>query len=182
MTEGATNLTQQIQQQVLKSAQDFYENSLGSLKSQLENDRSQLQELLEQLPDSQEDAHAQLEEWLAAYEAIENSLKEVAQHQGVEHAVNQVTQQTQEAPGQPTEITEATQQAQSITGHATKQAQDERGVPTAADNRWKRVRGAASSTAGRAFGTLGSVAGVGYTKARGLLAREKGPSDNEKDG
>src|SRR5215212_11346377 len=32
VTEGIPNLTQTIQEQVLKSAQDFYGNSLGSLK------------------------------------------------------------------------------------------------------------------------------------------------------
>ena len=67
MTEGIPNLTQTIQEQVLKSAQDFYGNSLGSLKNQLENDSSQLKEMLEQLPDSQEDARAQLEALLASY-------------------------------------------------------------------------------------------------------------------
>ena len=52
MTEGIQNLIQQIQEQILTSAQDFYENSLGDLMGQAQNDRSQLQELLEQLPES----------------------------------------------------------------------------------------------------------------------------------
>lgn len=90
MTEGVASLLQQIQQQVLNSAQDFYGNSLGSLKGQLENDRSQLQELIEQLPESQQDARAQLEELVASYEAIEGSLDEVAQQQGVQDAVDHV--------------------------------------------------------------------------------------------
>ena len=47
MTEAAQSLVQQMQVQVLKSAEDFYGNSLGTLESQLENDRSQLQDLLE---------------------------------------------------------------------------------------------------------------------------------------
>jgi hypothetical protein len=37
VSEGITNLYQQIQEQVLNSAQDFYGNSLGSLMSQVEN-------------------------------------------------------------------------------------------------------------------------------------------------
>jgi RNA binding exosome subunit len=64
--DGVQDLNQNIQEQVLKSAQDFYGNSLGSIKSQLEDDRSQLQEMLEQLSDSQEDARAQLEALLAS--------------------------------------------------------------------------------------------------------------------
>jgi len=88
VVEVIQNLTQQIQEQVMRSAQDFYENSLGDLMGQVHNDRSQLQELLEQLPESQENARKQLEELVASYEAIENSLEEVAQHQGVAEAVN----------------------------------------------------------------------------------------------
>jgi RNA binding exosome subunit len=58
MTEAAQRLVQQMQVQVLKSAEDFYGNSLGTLESQLENDRSQLQELIEQLPESQQETAA----------------------------------------------------------------------------------------------------------------------------
>ena len=128
MTEGVASLAQQIQEQVLKSAQDFYGNSLGSLKSQVENDRSQLQDLLEQLPDSQEEARAQLEELVASYEAIGNSLEGVAQQQGVQDAVNQAAQQAQETAGQATEqlqdaAGEATEQAQQTAGQATEEAQ-----------------------------------------------------------
>jgi len=64
--EGVQNLGQTIQEQTLESAQDFYGNSLGSLKSRLENSRFQLQDLLEQLPDSQKYARAQIEEWWPA--------------------------------------------------------------------------------------------------------------------
>jgi hypothetical protein len=92
VSDGVQDLNQNIQKQVLKSAQDFYTNSLGSLKSQLVNDSSQLQEMLEQVPDSQEDARAQIEALLASYEALENSLDEFAQEHGVEDTVNQVSQ------------------------------------------------------------------------------------------
>jgi RNA binding exosome subunit len=51
--EQIQNLAQQIQEQTLKSARGFYGDSLGSLKGQLEYDRSQLQVLLDQLPESQ---------------------------------------------------------------------------------------------------------------------------------
>ena len=113
MTEGIQNLSQQIQEQVLKSAQDFYGNSLGSLKSHLQNDHSQLKEMLEQLPDSQQDARAQLEALLASYEALQSSLDEFAQQHGVEGAVNQAAQQIHESVGQEEE---ASDQAQRTVG------------------------------------------------------------------
>ena len=108
MTEGTQNLaqqvqdqtqdlTQQIQEQTLKSAQDFYGNSLGSLKSQLENDRSQLQDLLDQIPESQGNAREQLEQLVASYEAIEDSLEEAAQQQGVEDKAARMVAMCQKA-------------------------------------------------------------------------------------
>ena len=45
MNEEIQNLTQQIHEQTLKGAQDFYGNSLGDLLGQVQNDRSQLQGL-----------------------------------------------------------------------------------------------------------------------------------------
>ena len=42
MTESAQNLTQQIQEQAVNSAKDFYGNALGEVKGQLESSRSQL--------------------------------------------------------------------------------------------------------------------------------------------
>jgi hypothetical protein len=123
VSDGAQDLTQTTQERVLKSAQDFYGNSLGSLKGRLENDRYQLQEMLEQLPDPQEEnARAQLEALLASYEALQSSLDEFAQQHGVEDAVNQVAQQAQETVGQ-----EASDLAQETVGQAAHGAQDTAG-------------------------------------------------------
>jgi len=124
VTEGIQNLGQQIQEQVLKSAQDFYGNSLGSLKSHLQNDHFQLKEMLEQIPDSQQDARAQLEALLASYEALQSSLDEFAQQHGVEGAVNQAAQQTHESVGQEEE---ASDQAQQTVGQAAQGVQDTAG-------------------------------------------------------
>jgi Uncharacterized protein conserved in bacteria (DUF2188) len=52
------NLAQQIQEQTLRTAQNFYGESLGRIKSQLQGDRSQLESLAEQI--SQEEAQAQI--------------------------------------------------------------------------------------------------------------------------
>jgi pyruvate/2-oxoglutarate dehydrogenase complex dihydrolipoamide acyltransferase (E2) component len=116
VTEGAQNLAQQIQQQTIQSAQDFYGESLGRLKGQLQSDRAQLESLAEQVP--QEEGQAQIQEMVDSYSAIEESLDQSAQDLGVEDTVHQALQQAQEAVGQ------VAGQAQEVTGQATQQAQD----------------------------------------------------------
>ena len=54
MSEAQT-LQQRIQQQIMQSAQDFYGDSLGRLKGQLQNDRDQLESLMEQSPPQAQD-------------------------------------------------------------------------------------------------------------------------------
>ena len=136
MSEQGQNLVQQIQEQVQQSAEDFFGDSLGEIKNQLATHRSQLQELIEMLPESQEGGSAQLEQLLSSYEELENSLDEVAQEQGLQETVNQAAQQAQEAAGQATEqaqetaeqaqegAEQATEQAQETAGQATEQAQE----------------------------------------------------------
>ena len=158
VTEEAQNLNQAIREQTLKSAQDFYGDSLGLLKGQLEDDRGQLQDLLDQLPDSQEDARARLEEMVESYEAIENSLDEVAQQQAMRDTVNRAAQQTQEA---------------------AEQAQDVE-IPAAKSSRRDKVKGAATSAAGKALGIAGSLTGDRRTRIKGFLARRKGAFGKKK--
>jgi uncharacterized protein YjbJ (UPF0337 family) len=124
MTEQAQNLVSQVQEQVQQTAQDFFGESLGEIKNQLATHRSQLQELIEMLPESQEEGRAQLEQLLGSYEELENSLDEVAQEQGLQEMVNQAAQQAQEAAGQ------ATGQAQEAAGQATEQAEETAGQAT----------------------------------------------------
>ena len=129
MTEQGQNLVQQIQQQVQKSAQDFFGDSLGVIKNQLATHRSQLQEIIEMVPESQEEGRAQLEQLLSSYEELENSLDEVAQEQGLQETVNEAAQQAQEGAEQATEQAQetagqATEQAQGAVGQATEQVQE----------------------------------------------------------
>ena len=130
MSEGAQNLLQQIQQQTMQSARDFYGESLGRAKGQLQSARAQLENLAEQVPS--EEAQAQIQELVDSYEAIESSLDQAAQDLGVEDAVNQAVQQTQEAVGQVAGQAQdaaggAAQQAQDVAGGAAQQAQDTAG-------------------------------------------------------
>ncbi len=118
MTEQGQDLIQQVQEQVQHSAENYFGDSLGAIKNQLATHRSQLQELIDMLPESQEGGRAQLEQLLSSYEELENSLDEVAQEQGLQETVNQAAQQAQEVAGQ------ATEQAQEVAGQATEQAQE----------------------------------------------------------
>ena len=158
MTEGAQNLNQAIWEQTLKSAQDFYGDSLGSLKGQLETDRSQLQDLLDQLSGSQQDARIRLEEMVASYEAIGKCLDDVAQQQGVRDTVEGVAQQAQEAA-------EGAQEVE---------------APAVKSSRRDKVRGAATSTAGKALEIAGSLTGDRRIRIKGFLARRKGAFDKKK--
>jgi type VI secretion system secreted protein VgrG len=125
MTEQAQNLVGQIQEQVQQTAQDFFGDSLGEIKNQLATHRSQLQELIEMLPESQEEGRAQLEQLLGSYEELENSLDEVAQEQGLQEMVNQAAQQAQEGTEQAQEGAEqATEQAQEGAEQAQEEAEE----------------------------------------------------------
>jgi pyruvate/2-oxoglutarate dehydrogenase complex dihydrolipoamide acyltransferase (E2) component len=167
VTEGVQNLVQQIQEQILKSAQDFYENSLGDLMGQVHNDRSQLQELLEQLPESQEDAREQLEQLVSSYEVIENSLEEVAQQHGVEDVVNQASQQAQETAG------EVAEQAQDVAGQATEQAQET--AEQASEEAQDAVEGTAEQFQEAAGETTEQVQGLGGSESESGAVEEEEP-------
>ena len=151
MAKQAQNLNQTIREQTLKSAQSFYRNSLGSLKDQLEGDRAQLQELLAQLPESLQDARAQLEQMIESYETVGNSLDEGAQEQDLQDAVGQAAEH---APDVET--------------------------PAAKSSRRDKVKGAATSAAGKALGVAGSLTGDKRTRLKGFLARPKGAFDRKK--
>src|SRR5215208_364996 len=62
-------LVQQIQEQTIKSAQNFYGESLGRINSQLQGNRSQLESQGEQIPDEE----AQIQEMADSYAVIEES-------------------------------------------------------------------------------------------------------------
>ena len=140
MTQGL-NLQEQIQQLTQQTAQDFYAQSVGSLKSQIQNYRQQLEQYTEQLPEG--DARAQIEEMTDYYVELEGSLDQAAQTQGIQDQVNEAAESTQQ------KITEfaqgAAQQAQDAAGQATDQAQ--------------QVAGQATDQAGQAAGQVQDTVG-----------------------
>lgn len=97
MSENGWDLTGEIQEQTLSSAEDFFGNSIGSLKRRLENDKSQLQSLLERSPESQEEAYSRLQKFVGSYEDIEYILNRVIQKQGLKGFVEKASRWAPEA-------------------------------------------------------------------------------------
>jgi len=118
VTEQGPNLQQQMQQQVVQQTQDFYAQSVGSLRSQIEGYRSQLEQYAQQVPEG--DAQAQIQEMIDSYMELEGSMDQAAQDQGVEDAMNQAAQQTQQQIQQTAQG--AAQQGQQAAGQAAQQA------------------------------------------------------------
>src|SRR5215207_10073064 len=109
----------------MQSAQDFYGDSLGRLKGQIQNDRAQLESLMEQSPPQ---AQAQLQEMIDSYTEIESTLDQAAHDQGLDDAVNEAAQLAQDAAGQVTDQAgQAAQGVQDAAGQAAQQAQDTAG-------------------------------------------------------
>jgi pyruvate/2-oxoglutarate dehydrogenase complex dihydrolipoamide acyltransferase (E2) component len=126
VSEGAQNLLQQIQQQTIQSAQDFFGESLGRIKGQLQSDRAELESLVEQVP--QEEAKQQIQELVDSYSAIEDSVDQTAQGLGITDTVNQALQQLQEAVGQVAgQAGQAAQGVKDTGGQVTQQAQQAAG-------------------------------------------------------
>jgi pyruvate/2-oxoglutarate dehydrogenase complex dihydrolipoamide acyltransferase (E2) component len=120
--EGPQDLSQQVQDQTVSSAQDFFGDSLGRLKGQLQSDRVELESLAEQIPN--EDAQAQMQEMVDSYLELEESLDQSAQDLGLTETVDQALQQAQQAAGQVTEQAgQVAQGAQDTVGGVAEQAQ-----------------------------------------------------------
>ena len=109
MAQQGRNLQRQVQQRATESAQSFYGQSVGGLKSQVQNYREQLERFAQQLPEG--DAKAQVQEMVDSYTELEGSMDQAAQDAGVEEAANEAAQQTN-------------QQMQQFAGGADRQAED----------------------------------------------------------
>jgi len=89
--KGERNLRQRLQEQILRSARDFYGDSLGRFKGILQGNRTQLEDLVKQL--SEGDAEAQIRNMVGSYSKIEESLDRVVRDLGVEEALRQVQEE-----------------------------------------------------------------------------------------
>ena len=119
-----------MQQQATQNAQNFYGQSIGSLKSQIQNYRSQLEQFSQQVSDG--DAQAQIQEMIDSYMELEGSMDQAAQDMGVEDTMEQAAQQTMQQIQQSAQgaAQGAAQQAQDMAGQATGQAQQAAGQVT----------------------------------------------------
>jgi len=142
--------------QAVNMAKDVYSDSIGEAKSKLQHDRSQLESLAEQLPESQEEARAQIQELVDSYTEIENALDQAAQDQGAEDTVSEVVRQAQEAVGQVAQgaqdaVDVTVDQAQDAAGGAADQAQGAIGQVT--DQAGQAAQGV-QDTAGQVAGQV----------------------------
>jgi pyruvate/2-oxoglutarate dehydrogenase complex dihydrolipoamide acyltransferase (E2) component len=154
----------------MQSAQDFYGDSLGRIKGQAQNDRAQLESLMEQSPP---EAQAQLQEMVDSYTEIEGTVDQAASDQGVDDAVGDVAQQAQDAAGQVTDQAgQVVEGVQDTAGQAAGQAQDAAGqavgqVTDTAGQAAQGVQDAAGGAAQQAQGAAGQVADQAGQAAQG---------------
>ncbi len=138
MTENEQSLARRVQDQTLVSARDFFGASLGRLKDQLGTDRSQLEDLAEQL--RQEEARARVQELVGSYSAIEKAIEDAARDRGIEAPTEEGSPQgpgAEDQEGQRETVGRAIQGAQETVEGAV---------------------GRAADAAGRAVGQVGQVA------------------------
>ncbi len=119
MTEDARNLARRVQDQTVDSARGFFGASLGHLKYRLRNDRSQLEDLAEQL--RQEEARARIQELVDSYSAIEESIEEAARDLGLENIVDETAPHAHD-PGEQDTVEQAAQGAQDAVAGTVGQA------------------------------------------------------------
>lgn len=86
---------EELRDRYVSFAKDFYGSTLDQAKGQLENDRSELEGLLEQLPEDQEEARAHIQELLDSFDSIVSVLDEAAQ-QGQPEITSAAAQRAQE--------------------------------------------------------------------------------------
>jgi pyruvate/2-oxoglutarate dehydrogenase complex dihydrolipoamide acyltransferase (E2) component len=115
-----------MQQQAIQNAQNFYGQSIGRIKSQVQNYRSQLEQYSQQVP--QGDAQAQIQEMIDSYTELEGSIDQAAQDMDVEDQMNQAAQDTSQQIMQTAQG--AAQQVQDTAGQAAGQAQQAAGQAT----------------------------------------------------
>ncbi len=152
MSEQTQNAQQTQQEQYLQQAQQFFGQSMGRIKGQMQSDSAQLQSYMQQLPP---EAQAQVQEMTDSYAQFEGTIDQAAQDAGVQDTLDEAAQQARQnsdqAAGQsPTDVAAA--QAQQVAG----QAQDAAGQVT---DQAGQVAGQAQQAAGQAAGQAGQATG-----------------------
>ncbi|MEJ7841729.1 MAG: hypothetical protein WKF95_08135 [Rubrobacter sp.] len=89
MSEG-TQQEQTQEDQNLQEAQDFFAQSMGRIKGQMQSDSAQLEGMMEQLP---EESQAQVQEMTESYGEFEGVMDQAAQDAGVQEAMDEAAQE-----------------------------------------------------------------------------------------
>jgi pyruvate/2-oxoglutarate dehydrogenase complex dihydrolipoamide acyltransferase (E2) component len=111
VSEQAQNPQQQTQEdRYLQEAQSFFGQSMGRVRSQVQNYHEQLERYAEQAP-AGSDAEALIQEMVEYYSEIEDTMERAAQDAGAEDEMNQAAEQTN-------------QQMQQVAEGAVRQAED----------------------------------------------------------
>src|SRR5919112_1468318 len=160
----------------MQSAQGFYGDSLGRLKGQLQNDRVQLEDLMEQSPPQ---AQAQLQEMIDSYTEVEGTIDQAASDQGLDDAVNEAAQQAQEGAA----AEGIAQQAQDAAGQVTDQAgQAAQGAQDTAQGAAQQAQDTAGQAAGQAQDAAGQAQDLNITDAAKQKADELGVDLSQVEG
>src|SRR5215203_5609011 len=107
MSEGTQNLQQQTQDQYLQQAQDYFGQSMGRIKGQMQSDSAQLESIMQQLPEESQAQDAGVQDTVdeAAQQARQSADGALGQEPAdqaagqVQEAVGGVADQAQEAVG-----------------------------------------------------------------------------------
>jgi YD repeat-containing protein len=129
VSEGTQNLQQQTQDQYLQEAQNYFAQSMGRIKGQMQSDSAQLESVMQQLP---EESWATIQEMTDSYTQFEGTIDQAAQDAGVQDALEEAAQQARqsadETSGQgPVPVEEAADQVQEVAGGAAEQVQETAG-------------------------------------------------------
>src|SRR3712207_6312763 len=127
MSEGTQNLQQQqTQDQYLQQAQDFFAQSMGRIKGQMQSDSAQLESVMQQLP---AESQALIQEMTDSYTQFQGTIDQAAQDAGVQDTLDEAAEQARQsadaASGQgPVPVEQAADQVQEVAGQLGDQVQE----------------------------------------------------------
>lgn len=132
--------TDEVEERYLLQAQEFFGQSMGRIKGQMQSDRAQLQSFMQQLPP---EAQAQIQGMVDSYTQFVGVIDQAAQDAGVQEVTDQATQ-------------EAASQAQETAGQVAGQAQQAAGQVT---DQSGQVVGQVQDATGQSVGQVQDIAG-----------------------
>src|SRR5215211_2991877 len=124
MTEGAQNLQQQTEDQYLQQAQEYFAQSMGRIKGQMQSDSAQLEGVMQQLP---AESQALIQEMTDSYTQFEGTIDQAAQDAGVQDTLDEAAEQARQAADEasgPVPVELVADQVQEVAGELGDQVQE----------------------------------------------------------